>query len=144
MLFNQEVITVLQNTIRKEGAIVLPSEGNSMFPLIQQGDICRFKLFNRSKVKKGDILLFWTSHGKLVAHRLYKFEVGKTYICKGDTNLGFDEPIKETRILGTLISIQKPNRVIQLNDFTVKIWSIVVRTFPIIPHLLRIYLNRRL
>jgi signal peptidase len=141
MKFNQDIISVLQSTIKKKGWISLPSEGNSMFPLIQQGEVCRFESFDPATSKKGDIVLFWSTDGKLVAHRVYK--MGNTFICKGDTNLRFDEPISLERILGKLVSIKKQNHEIKLNHSMVTFWSKLILTFPFICTILRVYLTRR-
>lgn len=141
MQFNQDIISVLQRTIKKKGWISLPSEGNSMFPLIQQGEVCRFESFDPTTTKKGDIILFWSTGGKLVAHRVY--EIGNPYICKGDTNIQFDEPVRLERILGKLVSIKKQNREIKLNQALVAIWSKLILTFPFICTILRVYLNSR-
>ncbi|MFC0476022.1 hypothetical protein ACFFHF_12320 [Robertmurraya beringensis] len=143
MLFSQDIISVLQKTITNEGSISLPSEGNSMYSLIQQGDICRFAPFDPTSLKKGDILLFWASNGKLIAHRFYKMESENTYSCKGDTNFGFDEPIQKERILGTLVSIEKQRYVVQPSNLIVAGWSKLILTFPFLSFILRSYLNRR-
>ncbi|MDP4083191.1 MAG: signal peptidase I [Bacillota bacterium] len=145
MLIDQETFKILRAAITKEGWVELPAYGNSMYPLIQKGDICRFIFFKPSVVKKGDILLFQTTKGQLIAHRFYSTERINHmlyYITKGDTNLGFDNPILESQVVGRLVSIQKKHIILRQGNVLTALWGKMIQSFPLITGILRSYLNR--
>lgn len=137
---------LLKEVIRKQGWVELPAEGTSMYPLIKQGNICRFVSCEAMKLKKGEIILFHTLSGCLVAHRLLSIESiheQVTYVLKGDTNFGADEPVGQEQLIGKLASINKGKHRIKVPSVFVHIWSRMIVAFPILSVLLRAYLNRR-
>jgi signal peptidase len=137
---------LLKEVIRKQGWVELPAEGTSMFPLIKQGNICRFDSCEAMKLKKGEIILFHTLSGGLVAHRLLSIESINeqvTYVLKGDTNFGADEPVGQEQLIGKLASINKGKYRIKLPSLSVHVWSRLIVAFPVLTVFLRAYLNRR-
>ncbi|WP_226620272.1 S24/S26 family peptidase [Cytobacillus firmus] len=146
MLFDGEVIDLLKRTIQKDGCIDLPSVGDSMYPLIQKGEICRFIPCEPSLLNKGDITLFWAESGQLVAHRFYHAEMIHGlphYVFKGDTNLGFDQPVGKDRIVGKLLYVQKASRKTNVEDLQAYAWGKLILAMPILSGILRKYLNNR-
>lgn len=144
MQFNKNTIALLIKTIRKYGWMDLPSYGTSMYPLIQKGNICRFVTFDSETVKKGDILLYHSSSGQLIAHRficLKKTNNRLEYVLKGDTNPCIDEPIFPEQIIGILVTIDREKRKIYMNDFSAILWSYIITTFPILSKILKTYLS---
>lgn len=146
MLFDEELIDLLKRTIQKEGCIDLPSEGDSMYPLIQKGEICRFIPCEPSLLNKGDITLFWAESGQLVVHRFYHAEMIQgfpQYVFKGDTNLGFDLPVSKERIVGKLLYVQKASRKVNVEGLDAYAWGKLILAMPVLSGLLRKYLNKR-
>ncbi|WP_442594240.1 S24/S26 family peptidase [Neobacillus sp. D3-1R] len=146
MLFDQKTITFFKNKIEKERFLELPADGSSMFPLIQKGNICRFVSVIPAKLVKGDIVLFHSTSGQLVAHRFYYRKVNgcnQLYYFKGDTNLGFDQPITEERIIGKLTSIKKADTRIDIKHFPSFLWGRAIISIPALSGWLRRYLNRK-
>ncbi|WP_338419223.1 signal peptidase I [Mesobacillus foraminis] len=118
--------------------------GNSMFPLIQQGNLCRFVSCQAVEMKKGDVVLYYSKTGQIIAHRFVemKFMNDTSYFyLKGDTNLGFDAPIKEHQIIGKLVSIQKGDRDVHSNGLALDLWGKLVIAIPALSGILRKYLN---
>jgi signal peptidase I len=145
MLIDHNTFQLLKRSIQSAGWLELPAIGNSMYPLIQQGEICRFNPIEAFSIKKGDILLFYTEKGQLIAHRLYRMERmynQQFYLLKGDTNLGFDAPIQGDRIIGKLVCVQKKNKVIRPESLLPFFWGKVIQSFPLLSGILRKYLNR--
>lgn len=146
MLFEHAAIELLRKTVLKDGYIELPSWGDSMFPLIKQGDICRFRHFDYESLQKGDIVLYWSEKGRLIAHRfvkrVYQFEEVQ-YLFKGDTNIGYDKPVNEDQLMGKLELIKRGDKNIMIEDFSFYIWGRMILFFPIISGLLRSYINKR-
>jgi len=146
MQYSPEIINLLRNTLAKDGSLDLPSTGDSMFPYIKQGDVCRFTTCDPSRLKKGDIVLFWNLAGKLVAHRFHHYVKDKEeifYVFKGDTNLGFDQPINKERILGKLLLIKRGKRRIYNENFVSILWGNIILSRPIFSGILRDYLDRK-
>lgn len=144
MWIDEQTAFLLKNTIGQEGWIELPSFGKSMFPLIRQGEVCRFAPVQSSTVKKGDILLFYTDSYQLVAHRFLKKEVidGKlVFIFKGDSNLGYDEPIPEEQILGQLTAIFKKNKTVHAGNVLLFLWGKLLMNLPVLSLVLQKYLK---
>lgn len=147
MLIDNLTFNLLKNAIKRDGSIELPASGYSMFPYIHQGNLCKFESFDPLVVKKGDVILFSSQEGQLIAHRFVgiKKEQNQTfYLLKGDTNLGFDQPIEEERILGKLLSVQKQRLKIESDHVIAHIWGSIILTFPVLSGILRKYLNRKM
>lgn len=146
MLIDIHTFTLLKKTIKKDGWLELPAYGNSMFPFIQEGNLCRFAPCKTSLLKKGDIILFYTQTGQLIAHRFVKTKMVKNqtlFLLKGDTNLGFDQPIEEHWILGKLVSVQKKHVKITPDHLIARTWGKLILTFPALSGILRQFLNRK-
>lgn len=146
MSIEKETALLIQNVVRKTGWIDLPAEGNSMYPFIQHGDVCRFILCDAFSLKKGDIVLYISHSGKLVAHRFYQARKDQNltrFIFKGDTNLGFDEPIAPHQMIGKLNAIQKNRLRINARSLPADLWGKLIISVPVLSGLFRYHLNRR-
>ncbi len=147
MQVKQNTIIIVKEFVRKNGWIDLPSHGTSMYPLLKSGDICRFTTVDSLTIKKGDIILFQSNNGQLVAHRFITYQTFGSelkYIFKGDTNLGPDDPINTDQIVGKLTYIKKGNFIITDKNIITFIWKKMILLFPILSALLRTYLNKRI
>ncbi|MCQ6277203.1 hypothetical protein JMM81_20220 [Bacillus sp. V3B] len=146
LVFDKETIKLLKNALKRDGFIQLPAVGDSMFPFIRQDDLCRFEVCDPSRLKKGQIILFYSQTGQLVAHRFYYRKDIRSvlhFVFKGDTNLGFDLPVQADQLIGKLMIIEKYPATIGVNNFSVRIWGRLILTFPVLSGLLRKYLNWR-
>jgi signal peptidase I len=146
MLFDSQTFALMKNKVQSEGFIDLPAYGNSMFPLIRKGDLCRFTLAEPSKLIKGDIVLFHSVTGQLVAHRLSdtkELDGNRVFILKGDTNLGFDQPIIEQQIIGVLTYIQKGDKKVHMKEISASLWGWLILSLPILSGWLRSYINMK-
>ncbi|RBP03172.1 signal peptidase I [Rossellomorea aquimaris] len=130
----------------KKGWMDVPAEGMSMYPLIKEGDVCRFISLKEVTVRKGDIILFQDSSGKLVAHRFLCIQFSENvgmYLFKGDTNVGFDVPISDEQMIGKLVKIRKGDVVLSLSHPIAKGWSKLILLFPVLSSFLQLILNKR-
>jgi signal peptidase len=144
MQVSKETMQLISNVIQRYGGVDLPAQGNSMFPFIREGDICRFNLCNGSLLKRGDIVLYHALSGRLIAHRLYQLKSIHNqlyYVFKGDTNHGLDEPVCEDQLIGKLICVQKGKTVLLETGLAAKVWSKMILALPVLSLLLRMYLN---
>jgi signal peptidase I len=146
MQVSQATRMLISNTIEKKGRIDLPAQGNSMFPFIREGDICRFVSCHSALLKKGDIVLFQSLNGQMVAHRLHhqkSINNEPYYVFKGDTNLGHDDPIRDDQLIGILTLIQKRKTILHVTGLTASVWSQMILATPFLSLLLRLYLNHK-
>jgi signal peptidase I len=146
MLIDSLTFTLLKNKVQSDGYIDLPAYGNSMFPFIRKGNLCRFTLLDSPKLIKGDVVLFHSVSGQLVAHRLSntkELDGKQVFILKGDTNLGFDQPVKEHQIIGVLAYVQKGDRRIHTKGLSASFWGWLILSIPILSEWLRIYINKK-
>lgn len=147
MLIDIHTFSLLKKVILKDGWLELPASGNSMFPFIQKGNMCRFVPCKPLIIKKGDIILYYSQTGQLIAHRFVEMRNVKNQsmlLLKGDTNLGFDQPIEEHWILGKLVSVQKKHVTINSDQLIYRLWGKLIFSFPFLSGVLRNYLNRKL
>lgn len=146
MPINPESVLLLKAIIEKKGYVHIPSEGFSMYPCIRQNDLCTFE--KASIFKKGEIGLFHTKDGQLIAHRLIKtmYKNEKLhYIFKGDTNLYCDEPIVREQVIGKLTAISRKNqkKVYMATPFDY-IWCWLMLFFPFSSRFLTKYINQKI
>lgn len=142
MLIENHAVNLLKKVIKKDGFLELPAQGNSMFPFIRQGNSCRFAPC--PALKRGDVILFYSAEGSLIAHRIVHIQMRTQqpiYFIKGDTNLSYDQPIKEEHILGKLVSIQKQHFQITTDNVLAKVWGKMILAFPFLSGMLQRYLK---
>ncbi|NQX60366.1 hypothetical protein [Paenibacillus qinlingensis] len=146
MQFPKEYRQLIIQTMDKNGWIELPAQGTSMYPYIKMGDICRFVPAQADHIKKGDVVLFLTRYGSLVAHRLLRkavLEQGFILHCKGDTNLACDEGIDQELLIGRMDWIQRNERIIHVDGWAAQAWGYIVLGVPSISFVLNYYVARR-
>ncbi|MFC3884799.1 hypothetical protein ACFOU2_15520 [Bacillus songklensis] len=138
-------IASIKSLLKKKGWIEIPSSGVSMYPLIKQGDICRFiPLDSKSKLKKSEIILFVCEDGRLIGHRYYRtfVENGVSYyVFKGDTNVFPDPPVEGSQLIGKLVLIKKKKFRINPQGSFSQLWGSIVFAFPLVPRYCKKYLS---
>jgi len=143
MRVDDPVAELLADAVRKHGYIDLPAQGYSMYPLIRQGDRCRFAPVVPSLLRRGDIVLFRTDEHRLVAHRLVARRrafrpasrggariVETLYLFQGDANLAPDAPVRSGQLIGRLRRIRRAGRWLDANGWAFRAWGAVVLACP--------------
>ncbi len=90
--------------------------GNSMFPLLRNGDTVVVERCEINKLKSGDIILF-RARGKWIAHRLHKIKKKESKIIfktKGDSCIKNDKPFGVAEFVGKVISYQRNAEMINI------------------------------
>jgi signal peptidase I len=67
----------------------------------------------------------------------------RVFILKGDTNLGFDQPIIEQQIIGVLMYIQKGDKKVHMKEISASLWGWLILSLPILSGWLRSYINMK-
>jgi signal peptidase I len=94
----------------------IPITGNSMFPLIQNGDRVLVSHVH-SDIRPGDIIVFWQD-GRLLIHRVIRVSGESTspaFFTKGDNAQGFDFPSTVQEMIGKVVAIERGQRRISLD-----------------------------
>lgn len=96
------------NVIKAGKPICITAAGTSMWPLISEGMKAEIVPVASNLPGKGSLLLV-DCNNKLVVHRYWGLADinGVTMVLtKGDTNLGFDQPIPVAKVLGQVILLK--------------------------------------
>lgn len=138
------VASIVRKLIAEYGEMDMPSSGTSMFPLIREGNICRFAVWKGELPKKGDILLAEAPSGGLVGHRLIRvvwYGGDWQLICKGDSNVNSDPPLAKAQIIGKLVHVRKGQRVLLVHRGLARVWGLLFCAFPGLSRVIRLYLR---
>lgn len=146
MQVSPQAIQLVEKVIRKHRWIELPAKGTSMYPYIREGDACTFETCSQSDLVKGDVILFHNVQGQLISHRFIKIIMsgGERYLmCKGDTNLGFDEPILPQQVIGKLMYIKRRDIQFSASTWGSFLWREAILRFPSLTQMLRMFVDRK-
>ncbi|RYL95159.1 hypothetical protein EWI07_03835 [Sporolactobacillus sp. THM7-4] len=122
----KKVAIAVREAMDRNGRATLYAYGKSMFPYIQQGDLCTFLARDADLLERGDIALYQLATGMLVAHRFLgriQDSYGlKAYLFKGDSNLTADPPVHAGQIIGKMTRIDPAKRPFRLSHLFRKTW----------------------
>jgi signal peptidase len=138
-------LELVRRKLLEQGHIEIPSVGYSMYPVIRTGDLCKFRAMEGTVPTRGSIVLFADQDGRLIGHRFIRAaqqDNSIVYICKGDTNLFADAPVRIERLLGILVSIERKNhrghrRTIPAASRYNALWGSILMKIPSISYWLR-------
>ncbi|MDP3786634.1 MAG: signal peptidase I [Candidatus Omnitrophota bacterium] len=120
MMYGRKSFSIIREVItREESAMKLYARGNSMGPLIKEGDIVVIRPSTFKEIRIGDIAVFGVK-GKLCAHRLImKRAKGDRYIfvTKSDKTFMADAPFGHKNLFGRVSRIQKGTLTLNLESF---------------------------
>ncbi|WP_409290483.1 hypothetical protein [Peribacillus sp. SCS-37] len=144
-MLDESIIQLLKASIKKEGWIELPASGLSMFPVLKNGDVCRFVRCEPASLSKGHIVLF-ELRGQLIAHRFIQrlsTDDEDIFLFKGDTNLAVDEPVSEGRIIGRLAVIRRSGNELGTSGAAFNLWGKLITGYPLLTIILRRFLYQK-
>lgn len=131
------IIAGIHYVMKKNRSISIVSRGFSMYPIIQEGDTCKFiSLESNHTFSNKDILLYVSKEGTLVGHRYQKSYIikGRRYfVLKGDTNALPDAPILQDMLIGRLTAINKKRFSLDPRGLIARFWGVLIIAFPFIP-----------
>lgn len=90
---------ILATQLLRDGqAICFIARGQSMHPLIQDGDLITVRPVAHARIRPGAVILYIVG-GKLIAHRVIRRR-SKRYITRGDAYRGLCERVDAADVLG--------------------------------------------
>lgn len=128
-----DIALMLKSWMFRKGKVELRAHGYSMYPFIQENQLCRFIPVESASMKRGDVVLFHTPTGLLIAHRYQKkveMDGIPHYVFKGDTNLNCDPPIREDALIGMLAGIYRRKGYTPAGSLSARLWGACVMLFP--------------
>ncbi len=135
-----EFVGIIEDTLNEGGKMPLVVTGNSMNPFLKDGkDVVWLEKCRESDFKRGKILLFRRSGGKIVLHRVLKVKPDGTLIMNGDAQF-WCEDIKKEQALAAVTHIEVNGKKISCNSlayrFRTAVWQCLK---PLRPLIFRVY-----
>ena len=96
-----------------------------MLPLLRTNDYVTLSKIT-GKIKKGDILLYRRDNKQFVLHRVRRIRKD-IYTMVGDHQRVVEKNIKDSNLIGIVISYEKNNKEYKLNRLSYKIYKLLVR-----------------
>ncbi len=109
----------------------IPITGNSMLPLIRDGDHV-LVAHGCAGLRRGDVVVF-RHEGRLIAHRvlcIYDGDARPTFVTKGDNAPQFDSPLSADEIVGRVLAVERGSRYMPLDTAAWRVlgWLMAVST----------------
>ena len=111
-----------EDIIAEQGKLVYTNVGNSMFPIVREGDLLIIERVS-APLQIGDVPLYKRDNGQYVLHRIADVKNGK-YTMKGDNRTEMEKGVSDRHIIGVLTGIVRNGRtfpVETVQDYTVRI-----------------------
>ena len=118
-------VSIVRQTLRTRGTVVLRVAGGSMGPWVRPGDFVVIHRRRLNELNAGRIIVF-TRGGRLVIHRILRkgTQAGEAVLfTKGDAAQRPDEPVCAEEVLGEVVSIDRECSSLNLNGRGRIIWS---------------------
>jgi signal peptidase I len=97
-------------------SIYAKSKGNSMYPLLRDGDVIILKPISLRSLHVDDIVTIERS-SYYISHRvIYINRKNKTLITKGDNNFYPDKPIYFKQIIGKVEQVVRSGKIVEINN----------------------------
>jgi signal peptidase len=117
-MLHTEILCEMSTTLLRRGIRVrFAAKGQSMQPVIRDGEVITVIPVAAAEVKRRDILLYRTPRG-LIAHRLVGIKrhqgLAAVFTLRGDATCTCDAPVQAEQILGKVVSVQRGNRDIDM------------------------------
>ena len=99
----------------KEFSWRVKSRGESMYPLIKNGDTLLIQPMKAGELNRGDIAFYRLPSGSFVAHRFIKRSSSGSLLTTGDSLRQYDEMVDEGQVFGKVIQIERNGRILKLS-----------------------------
>lgn len=111
---HEELAGLVGEVVEQGGCLRFRAEGRSMWPFLRGGDGLVVEPVSTRNARVGDVLLYRTSHGGVVAHRLVGRSGGRLR-TRGDRVRAPAEWIGPGQVLGRVGAVERAGRHIDLD-----------------------------
>lgn len=119
-----DVYDVMMEMLNSGGTVNFNPRGTSMLPTLHNdGDRVVLKKFKT--LKKYDLPLYLRDDGQFVLHRVHKVNSDGTYSMCGDNQWHLEKGIRPDQIIGTVVSIQRGNKVIKTSNLLYRCYVVL-------------------
>lgn len=139
LLTTDELFEALPGLLEKDGKFPLYVTGFSMRPFLRQNrDIVWLRACSNGSCRRGQILLFQRSNGKLVLHRVRRVLSENRYLMNGDAQTRC-EIINGNQILAEVFEIQRGEKRFSCDRFVLRLENLLWHpTKPIRPLIFKV------
>ena len=120
--YHETLIDLAEVLLEDKNTLSIRVSGFSMYPVLQEGDICFVEKCSTEELKRGDIIVFRDGK-KLIAHRLLhiqKTDNGYLLKTRGDNNRFDDNPFTDEFLTGKLVRYQRNNKTCSFNSLSMR------------------------
>jgi len=107
------------------------SRGESMYPLIKNGDTLLIKPLRADELNPGDIAIYRLPSGSFIAHRFIKRNSSGSLLTNGDSMRQYDKLVAEEQVFGKVIQIEHNGRALKLagrlNNLNMRLITLLAR-----------------
>ena len=125
MSIKETGLIILHRDILSRGRhIRLRVKGDSMLPMLRDGDVVDVLQVSPGQLRIGDLLLIETKGGGLLLHRYLTSRVrgGRVWlITKGDASREVDTPISPEQVRGRVVQINREGQIVSLEGRKVRL-----------------------
>jgi signal peptidase I len=103
-------IAVSTELLRSSLGLRFRAYGSSMHPTIRSDELITVVPIKPHEIKRGNIILFRTQFGSVMAHRVIginQLATGLQFITRGDAATDCDRPVGAEQVLGRVISVER-------------------------------------
>jgi signal peptidase len=140
-----ELSSISNEVLVRGGLFCFKAHGSSMYPFIRDGDILTIQPVEIETLAIGDVAFYRSTWDRVIAHRVVekKFKNGQCVLTmRGDSGLNTNELVQADHVLGRVMSIQRGEKVIHLDNtfrkLTSRLW---ITSYPLSSILLRAVLR---
>ncbi|MBN2549128.1 MAG: S24/S26 family peptidase [Anaerolineales bacterium] len=136
LLESPEMVSLAEEILGGGHTLRFRAPGQSMHPLIQDGDILEVQPWNGEALQRGQVILYRSAGNRLVAHRVVDMrqdEQGEIIFTGGyqarSTGL---QPVRPKQVLGKVVRIERNGRTRRVNSASHRIfsalWALLAKT----------------
>jgi len=124
------------------GSFSFQAHGSSMLPFIHDGDILAIEPANPNQLAVGDVVLYQSTPGRIIAHRIVRVlhqAGGRLLHVRGDAATGPAETVRSDQVLGRVVSARRGERLLHLDRPGQRRAALLwIKAAPLGPFLLRL------